>query len=93
MDDDNIYTDLKPATVGEGKDYLTTTGDFKKAANEVITVGEAGTMAYTDDVTVFVIAADGDISTGSITRNYSDNTAINYTVNSDGAVTSLYIVK
>ena len=93
VDDDNIYTDLKPATVGEGKDYLTTTGDFKKAANEVITVGDAGTMAYTDDVTVFVIDTDGDISTGSITRNYSDNTAINYTVNSDGAVTSLYIVK
>ena len=93
VDDDNIYTDLKPATVGEGKDYLTTTGDFKKAANEVITVGDAGTMAYTDDVTVFVVDTDGDITTGSITRNYSDNTAINYTVNSDGAVTSLYIVK
>lgn len=93
VDDDNIYSDLKAATVGDGKDYLTTTGDFKKAANEVITVGDAGTMAYTDDVTVFVIAADGDITTGSITRNYSDNTAINYTVNSDGAVTSLYIVK
>ena len=91
VDDDNIYSDLTGAA--EGSDFHKTTGDFKKAANEVITVGDAGTMAYTDDVTVFVVDTDGDITTGSITRNYSDNQAINYTVNSDGAVTSLYIVK
>ena len=95
VDDDGIYSDLTPATAGEDEDYLTTSSDhnFKKATNEVITVGDAGTMAYTDDVVVFVIDADGDITVGSINRNYSDNTAINYTVNSDGAVTALYIVK
>ena len=92
-DDDGIYSDLTPATEGAGKDYLATTGDFKKASNEVITVGDAGTMAYTDDVVVFVIDTDGDITTGSINRNYSDISGINYTVDDDGAVTALYIVK
>ena len=91
VDDDNIYSGLEKAA--EGTDFHKATGDFKKAANEVITVGTAGTMAYTDDVTLFVVDTDGDITAGSITRNYSDNTAIYYTVNSDGAVTSLYIVK
>ena len=93
VDDDGIYSDLTSAEAGEDQDYLTTTGDFKKDSNEVITVGDAGTMAYTDDVVVFVIDEDGDITVGSINRNYSDNTAINYTVNSDGAVTALFIVK
>ena len=92
VDDDGIYSDLKNATPGEDKDYLTTAGDFKKASNEVITVGNAGTMAYTDNVTVYVIE-DGDITVGSINRNYTGCTEINYTVNSDGAVTALYIVK
>ena len=92
VDEDGIYSDLTPAEAGENKDYLTTTGDFKKASSEVITVGDAGTMAYTDDVVLYVIE-DGDITVGSINRSYSDNTAINYTVNSDGAVTALYIVK
>ena len=92
MDDDGIYSDLTPAQA-EGKDYLATTGDFKKASNEVITVGNAGTLAYTDDVVVYVIDADGDINTGSINRNYTGYSNIYYTVNSDGEVTSLYIVK
>ena len=92
VDEDGIYSDLKPAEAGDDKDYLTTTGDFEKASNEVITVGDAGTMAYTDNVVVYVI--DGkNITIGSINRNYSDNTAINYTVDSDDAVTALYIVK
>ncbi len=92
VDEDGIYSDLTPAKDGENKDYLKTTGDFKKASNEVITVGNAGTMAYTDNVVVYVVE-DGDITVGSINRNYTGNTAIYYTVNSDDAVTALYIMK
>ena len=93
VDDDGIYSDLTPAESGADKDYLKTTGDFKKASNDVITVGSAGTMAYTEDVVVFVVNADGDISVGSINRNYTGYSNIYYTVNSDDAVTALYIVK
>ena len=93
VDDDGIYSDLTPAEDGADKDYLTTTGDFKKASNEVITVGDAGTMAYTDDVVVFVVDEDGDITVGSINRNYSGYSNIYYTVDSDDAVTALFIVK
>ena len=90
VDEDSIYSDLTPA---EEDDYKATSvnHDFKKASNEVITVGGAA-MAYTDDVALYVIE-DGDITVGSINRSYSDNTIIYYTVNSDGAVTALYIVK
>ena len=92
VDDDGIYSGLVPATKGEDEDYLESTGDFKKASNEVITIGK-DTMAYTDDVVVYVISAKGGITEGSINRNYSDNTSIVYTVDDDGAVTALYIVR
>ena len=92
VDDDGIYSGLDPATKGEDEDYLESTGDFKKASNEVITIGK-DTMAYTDDVVVYVISAKGGITEGSINRNYSDNTSIVYTVDDDGAVTALYIVR
>ena len=91
VDDDNIYSSLTGAS--EGTDYHHTTGEFKKAANEVITVGNDGTMAYADDVAVYVVATDGTITAGSINRNYSDLAGIDYTLNSDGAVTVLYLVK
>ena len=93
VNDDGIYSDLDPATEGEDEDYLESVGaDFKKASNEVITIGES-TMGYTDDVVVYVISADGDITEGSINRNYSKNANIVYTVDDDGAVTALYIVR
>ena len=41
-----------------------------------------------------MIGTDGAITSGSINRNYSDLTGgILYTVNSDDAVTALYLVK
>ena len=93
VDDDGIYSDLTPAEAGADKDYLSTTGDFKKADNEVITVGNAGALAYTDDVVVFVVDDEGNITVGSINRNYTGYSNIYYTVDSDDAVTALYIVK
>ena len=88
---DDVYTKL---TVGT--DFKTKTGDFSKAKNEVIKIaGEA--YAYTDDVVVYVVDTDGDITTGSINRNYtagSDETqTILFTQNDDDEVTALYIVK
>ena len=54
-------------------------------------------MAYADDVTVYVVATDGDITSGSINRNYSETddytNTILYTVNDDDEVTSVYIVR
>ncbi len=91
VDEDGIYSDLSLAT--EDTDYYATTGSFTKASNEVIGVGADGTMAYTDDVAVYVVATDGAITAGSINRNYSDLTSILYTVDSDGAVTTLYLVR
>ena len=89
VDEDGIYSDLDNTDAK----FEDTTGNFGKASNEVITVGADGAMAYTEDVALFVID-DGDITVGSINRNYSgDGQKIFYTVNSDGAVTALYIVK
>ena len=92
VDDDGIYSELTPAKTEE-KDFYKTTGKFVGAANEVITVGEDGTMPYAADAAVYVVDADGAITTGRIDRNYSDLASILYTVDSDGAVTALYLVK
>ena len=92
IDSDNLYSDFKPATA----DFATAKGvKFNKAADDVVTL-TGGTkdvaLAYTDDVTVYVIDTDGDITTGSINRNYS-NVDVTYTTNSDDEVTCFYIVK
>ena len=92
VNDDGVYSDLTAADKG---DYETVAGttSFKKASNDVITVGDKA-LAYTDDVAVYVIDTDGAITSGSISRNYSDLTGgILYTVNDDDAVTALYLVK
>ena len=90
--DDDVYTELNANKVDktEVKD-----ASFKKAADEVIKIeeGEKSTsLAYADDVNVYVISTKGEITTGSIKRNYS-NVDITYTTNDDGEVTNLYIVK
>lgn len=90
--DDDVYTELKANKVAqtEVKD-----ANFKKAADEVIkieTKDATTSLAYADDVNVYVISTKGEITTGSINRNYS-NVDITYTTNDDGEVTNLYIVK
>ena len=91
VNEDGIYTELHQAT--KDTDYKEATGSFSKAENEVINVAGAA-LAYTDDVVVYVIDTDGDITVGSINRNYTgESNAILYTVNDDDAVTALYIVK
>ena len=95
-DDDGIYTELKDSTITASSSTSTlgttaTSTSFKKAENEVVKVGSTA-LAYADDVNVFVIDTDGDITTGSINRNYS-NVNVTYTVNDDGEVTNFYIVK
>ena len=93
---DGVYTKLNPAT-GSGDDYDTADkADFGKAKDEVIKIGGKA-YAYTDDAVLYVVDTDGDITTGSINRNYtagSDETqTILFTQNKDGEVTALYIVK
>ena len=90
--DDDVYTELKANKVAqtEVKD-----ANFKKAADELIkieTKDATTSLAYADDVNVYVISTKGEITTGSINRNYS-NVDITYTTNDDGEVTNLYIVK
>lgn len=94
IDSDNLYSDFAPAAA---KDYTTEeSADFKKAADDVVTLKKTGSddiaLSYADDVTVYVIDTDGDITTGSINRNYS-NVDVTYTTNSDDEVTCFYIVK
>ena len=89
VDSDDVYSSLKPA---DEKDYESAAGDFKKADKGVITLGNAGTMAYADDAAVYVISEDGDIAEGSVNRNYSDVTIL-YTVNDDDEVVNVYIEK
>ena len=89
VDSDDVYSSLKPA---DEKDYKSAAGDFKKADKGVITLGNAGTMAYADDAAVYVIDEDGDITEGSVNRNYSDVTIL-YTVNDDDEVVNVYIEK
>lgn len=94
VDSDDIYSKLTKAAA---EDYESATGDFKKADKGVITLGNAGTMAYADDAAVYVIDTDGDITEGSVNRNYSENSttsiSILYTVNDDDEVVNVYIVK
>ena len=90
--DDDVYTEL---TDNDVKAKTVNGVNFKKAADEVIKIekGETSTsLAYADDVNVYVISTKGEITTGSINRNYS-NVDITYTTNDDGEVTNLYIVK
>ena len=89
VDSDDIYSKLTKAAA---EDYESATGDFKKADKGVITLGNAGTMAYADDAAVYVIDTDGDITEGSVNRNYSDVTIL-YTVNDDDEVVNVYIEK
>ena len=93
---DDVYTKLTAAEAGKGKDYISVNGNFGKAKDEVIKIGDK-TYAYTDDVVVYVVDTDGDITTGSINRNYTadadENMTILFTQNDDAAITSLYIVK
>ena len=89
VDSDDIYSKLTKAAE---EDYKSATGDFKKADKGVITLGNAGTMAYADDAAVYVIDTDGDITEGSVNRNYSDVTIL-YTVNDDDEVVNVYIEK
>lgn len=91
IDSDNLYSDFKPNT-----EYVPAAGvKFNKAEDDVVTL-TSGTkdvaLAYTDDVIVYVIDTDGDITTGSINRNYT-NVDVTYTTNSDDEVTCFYIVK
>ena len=86
---DDIYTKLEKKNV----DAVTTDEGvkFERAEDEVITIdGEA--FAYAEDVAVYVIDEDGNITEGSINRNYSDVTII-YTTNDDGEVVNVYIEK
>ena len=90
--DDDVYTELNANKVAQTE---VKGANFKKAADEVIKIekGETSTsLAYADDVNVYVISTKGEITTGSINRNYS-NVDITYTTNDDGEVTNLYIVK
>ena len=90
--DDDVYTELTNDGV---KETTVPKADFKKAADEVIkieTKDATTSLAYADDVNVYVISTKGEITTGSINRNYS-NVDITYTTNDDGEVTNLYIVK
>ena len=93
---DDVYTKLTAAEAGNGKDYISVAGNFGKAKDEVIKIGDK-TYAYTDDVVVYVVDTDGVITTGSINRNYTadtdENMTILFTQNDDAAITSLYIVK
>ena len=92
INDDGVYTKM----TAEGVEYELVEGEFKKAADEVVTIGGKA-MAYTDDVAVYVIGTDGSITKGSITKNYSNGTDYNinvmYTANKDGQVDSIYILK
>ena len=95
IDEDGIYSDLKAAKADD--DYVLVEGvDFKKAADDVVTLKKTNSadtaLAYADNVTVFVTDTDGDITTGSINRNYS-NVNVYYTTNSDDEVTCFHVVK
>ena len=96
INSDGVYTKLNPAT-GSGDDYDTAeNADFGKAKDEVIKIGGKA-YAYTDDAVLYVVDTDGDITTGSINRNYTADTdetqTILFTQNKDDEVTALYIVK
>ncbi len=91
IDEDEIYTSLSGDV-----EFTTYVGDFKKAADDVITIeideDNEETLAYADDVVVFVIDEDGDIAKGSINRNYSDVT-VKVIENDDDEATMIFIEK
>ena len=96
VNSDGVYTKLTAAE-GAGKDYNTAdNAAFGKAKDEVIKIGGKA-YAYTDDAVLYVVDTDGDITTGSINRNYTADTdetqTILFTQNDDDEVTALYIVK
>ena len=96
---DDVVTEVNPASEGDGKDdtYEKETTSAK-TSNEVVTLG-GETYAYTSDVTVFFV--DGDkITEGDVDDIREDNdgskdpyTAIYFTLNDDGEVTSIVLEK
>ncbi len=92
INDDGVYTKM----TSEGIEYEIVVGEFKKAADEVVTIGGKA-LAYADDVVVYVIGTDGAITKGSITKNYSNGTdytiKVMYTMNDDGEVDAIFIKK
>ena len=63
--------------------------NFGREEDEVIKI-DGVAFAYTDDVQVFVADKDGDITEGSINRNYS-NVDLRYILNDDGEVSMVFI--
>ena len=88
-DSDGVYTTISWTAPDADEFGSVNGGNFGRAEDDVITIG-GETLAYADDVQVFVANADGDITTGSINRNYS-NVNIRYFMNSDGEVDLVFI--
>ena len=103
---DDVVTSVTPASEKEGAedkefDYVKVTTS-NKTSNEVVNLG-GETYAYTSDVTVFFV--DGDkITEGDVDDIREDNdnigtskkdpyTAIYFTLNDDGEVTSIVLEK
>ena len=86
VNDDGVYTtvdyDAESVDMGDGD-------NFGREEDEVIKI-DGVAFAYTDDVQVFVADKDGDITEGSINRNYS-NVDLRYILNDDGEVSMVFI--
>ena len=92
-DGDGVYTTVGWNAPDADEFGSANNGNFGRAEDDVITISDAEgseTLAYSDDVQVFVASADGDITEGSINRNYS-KVNIRYFMNEDGEVNLVFI--
>ena len=92
INSDGVYTKLTAKNV----DYYIAVGEFGKAKDEVVKI-DGKSFAYADDVVLYVIDEDGDITVGSIDRNYTNSSdytiKVMYTMNDDDEIDAIYVKK
>ena len=92
VNSDGVYTKLTAKDV----DYYIAVGEFGKAKDEVVKI-DGKSFAYADDVVLYVIDEDGDITVGSIDRNYTNSSdytiKVMYTMNDDDEIDAIYVKK
>lgn len=92
INSDGVYTKLTAKDV----DYYIAVGEFGKAKDEVVKI-DGKSFAYANDVVLYVIDEDGDITVGSIDRNYTNSSdytiKVMYTMNDDDEIDAIYVKK
>ena len=90
QNENGVYTKMSLV----GTEYEIVVGDFTKAEDGVITLG-GEELVCAEDVVLYVIDLEGNITVGSVDEDYKGNKnytiKVMYTMNEDGVVDAIYV--